>query len=171
MHWSEALVIKIRARAPIDKDFEGIRLFIFIHEFDLRRTEYWEFWQSVSDFFHRGWQHSTFLFYDVCLPHSLISHLSNFWKSRNYPLTVLASPVAAEIITKKVWTANKFIVLKVMLTDVKLITIHVVRLTGVTTLDACLSQETRPTHSHQTDEWTLRMSICQPVVLTNLNRS
>ena len=78
-------------------------------------------------------QHSSSMMF--ASPHSLISHLSTFWKSRNYPLTVLASPVAAEIITKKVWTANKVIVLKVMLTDVKLITIHVVRLTGVTTLD------------------------------------
>ena len=55
-------------------------------------------------------------------PHSLISHLSTCWKSRTFPLTALASPVVAEIIAKKVWTANKFIVLKVVITDVKLIT-------------------------------------------------
>ena len=154
MHWSEALVIKIRARAPIDKDFEGIWLFIFIHECDLRRRESWEFWKSVSAF-HGGWQHSTFLFYDVCFPPPRFidfsfEHLR--WKSRTFPLTALASPVAAEIIAKKVWTANKFIVLKVMLTDVKLLTIHVVRLTGVTTLDAWVYRPDPPTHIRQMSE-------------------
>ena len=148
----------IKETDPFDKDFEDIHgssYSVFTLECDLRRTEYTgnSDNQSLNFIEDDNTQHSSPMMF-VCLPPFIdfsFEHLG--WKSRTFPLTTLASPVAAEIIAKTVWTANKFIVLKVMLTDVKLINIHVVRLTGVTTLDAWVYRPDPPTqNSYQTHE-------------------